>query len=180
MFNSENQDMPGQGFNSGEGLGGNLVQEGNMNEGEQGQNQFDQDPNYMEQNQNPQTINSDHSLHIDKKFDDFTKSKKFMENENKLNQKMNTFLDEKVKIPANKLLGYLFFTNKILLLTTFTEFIFQRFDVVTLFLCIVVILIELEIFSRKHLYKWLAVLMFSFLLDALVLIDIAPVSILLF
>lgn len=66
--------------------------------------------------------------------------------------------------------------NKILLLITFTEFLFQRFDVVTLFLCLVVIFIELDIFSHKHLYKWLIVLISSLLLDALVLIDISPVS----
>ena len=76
----------------------------------------------------------------------------------------------------SKFAGWIFWINKILLLTTFTEFLFQRFDIVTLFLCIVVILIELEIFTHKHLYIWLAVLVFSFILDAFVLIDIAPVS----
>ena len=66
--------------------------------------------------------------------------------------------------------------NKILLFLTFTEFLFQRFDIVTLFLNVVIILIELGVFSQKHLYKWLMVLIGSLLLDALVLLDISPVS----
>ena len=69
--------------------------------------------------------------------------------------------------------------NKILFLTTFTEFLFQRFDIVTLFLCIVIILIEAKIFSHKHLYKWLIVLVSTLLLDALVLLDISPVRLIL-
>ena len=47
---------------------------------------------------------------------------------------------------------------------------------VTLFLCIAILFLELEIFSQKHLYKWLIVLLGSILLDALVLIDVSPVS----
>ena len=66
--------------------------------------------------------------------------------------------------------------NKILLLSTFTEFLFQRFDIVTLFLSFVIILIELGVFTHKHMYKWLLVLLGSLLLDALVLLDISPVS----
>ena len=66
--------------------------------------------------------------------------------------------------------------NKILLLTTFAEFLFQRFDVITLFISLVIIFIELGIFSHKHIYKWILVLLGSLLLDALVLLDISPVS----
>ena len=66
--------------------------------------------------------------------------------------------------------------NKILMLSTLTEFLFQRFDIVTLFLCFVIILLEIGIFSHKHIYKWLLVLLGSLLLDALVLLDISPVS----
>ena len=44
----------------------------------------------------------------------------------------------------------------------------------------VVVLIEIGVFTHKHLYKWLAVLICSLLLDALVLIDISPVSLILF
>ena len=62
------------------------------------------------------------------------------------------------------------------MLTTFTEFIFQRFDIVTLFLSFVILLIEIGIFTHKHIYKWLLVLLGSILLDALVLIDIPIVS----
>ena len=66
--------------------------------------------------------------------------------------------------------------NKILMLSPFTEFLFQRFDIVTLFLNFVIILIELDIFSHKHMYKWIMVLLGSLLLDALVILDISPVS----
>ena len=66
--------------------------------------------------------------------------------------------------------------NKILLLSTMTEFLFQRFDIVTLYLNLVIISIELGIFSQKHIYKWLLVLIGSLILDALVLLDISPVS----
>ena len=62
------------------------------------------------------------------------------------------------------------------MLSTFTEFLFQRFDIVTLFLCFVIILIEIGVFTHKHMYKWLIVLMASLLLDSLVLLDISPVS----
>jgi hypothetical protein len=62
------------------------------------------------------------------------------------------------------------------MLSTFIEFLFQRFDIVTLFLNLVIILIEIGIFSHKHIYKWLLVLLSSLLLDALVLLDISPVS----
>jgi hypothetical protein len=70
--------------------------------------------------------------------------------------------------------------NKILLLSTLTEFLFQRFDVITLLLNLVIIANEVGIFSNKHIYKWLIVLIASLLLDALVLIDISPVSKILF
>ena len=72
--------------------------------------------------------------------------------------------------------GFTFIVNKILFLTTFTEFIFQRFDIVTLFLTIAIIFIELQMFSEKHLYKWLLVLISTLILDALVILDISPVS----
>ena len=178
MYNSEEmQDNQEQGFNNNEGLGNNLVPEGSGNyEGEQGQNQFQQDLNYMPQNENPQTIKSDHSFHVDKMIDDYSKNSQFVEKEKNLSRQLDKILKDKTGYTIDKCTGFLFMINKILLLITFTEFIFQRFDVVTLFLCIVIIMIELEIFSHKHLYKWLLVLVSSFLLDALVLIDISPVS----
>ena len=85
-------------------------------------------------------------------------------------------LKEKSNFTLSSFVVHIFMLNKILLLITFTEFLFQRFDIVTLFLCIIVLLIELEIFTHKHLYIWLAVLVFTIILDAFVLIDIAPVS----
>ena len=103
------------------------------------------------------------------------KGESFGQKERTLNQQIDQILQTK-GFSLSKFASWIFWINKILLLTTFTEFLFQRFDIVTLFLCIVVILIELEIFTHKHLYIWLAVLVFSFILDAFVLIDIAPVS----
>ena len=66
------------------------------------------------------------------------------------------------------------------MLVTFTEFLFQRFDVITLFLNLVIIFIELGVFTHKHMYKWLLVLLISLLIDALVLLDISPVSLIFF
>ncbi len=159
-----------------EGLGGNLVPEGNMNfegEGEQGENQFQQSfP--REQNQH---ASNDNSFNIGRKIDDFSRSENFMKKEKAISDQLDQILKGKSSFSISKLSKYIFGINKILFLTTFIEFLFQRFDIVSLFLCIAVIFIELEIFTHKHLYKWLIVLLSSILLDALVLIDISPVSI---
>ena len=104
-----------------------------------------------EENPNQNQFNQspdDNSFHMDKKLDDLTSNDNFVQKEKVIRDKLDQIL----------------------------KFLFQRFDVVTLFLCLVVIFIELEIFSHKHLYKWLIVLISSILLDALVLIDISPVS----
>ena len=160
----------GQDFNH-EDLENNLVQEGQVNfEGE-----HQPEENYNQQIESPQAPGSDHSFHIDKKFDDFTKGESFGQKERTLNQQIDQILQTK-GFSLSKFASWIFWINKILLLTTFTEFLFQRFDIVTLFLCIIVLLIELEIFTHKHLYIWLVVLVFTIILDAFVLIDIAPVS----
>ena len=151
-----------------QGLGNNLVGEENINYG--GENE------YQQHNEKPPTLESDHSFNVDKKFDNFVQNDNFAQREKKINQELDRILQEKSGFSISKVAGYTFMMNKILFLTTFTEFLFQRFDVVTLFLCIAVIFIELEIFSHKHLYKWLLVLISSFLLDAFVLLDISPVS----
>ena len=175
------QNNQGRGFNINQGLGNNLVGEENLNyEGEPGENQYQQDPMNIAQNERPQNFGSENSFNVDKKFDDFIQNDNFAQQEQKINKQLDRILQEKSGFSISKVAGYTFMMNKILLLTTFTEFLFQRFDVVTLFLCIVVILIEIEIFTHKHLYKWLAVLICSLLLDALVLIDISPVSLILF
>jgi hypothetical protein len=141
-------------------------------EGEENQNQFHQ------QNQNEQNHQSadDNSFHMDKKLDDLTSNDNFVQKEKAIRDKLDQILKEKSSFTLSSFVVHIFMLNKILLLITFTEFLFQRFDVVTLFLCLVVIFIELDIFSHKHLYKWLIVLISSILLDALVLIDISPVS----
>ena len=141
-------------------------------EREENQNQFHQ------QNQNEQNHQSadDNSFHMDKKLDDLTSNDNFVQKEKAIRDKLDQILKEKSSFTLSSFVVHIFMLNKILLLITFTEFLFQRFDVVTLFLCLVVIFIELDIFSQKHLYKWLIVLISSILLDALVLIDISPVS----
>ena len=154
------------------GLGNNLVGEENINYG--GENE------YQQHNEKPPTLESDHSFNVDKKFDNFVQNDNFAQREKKINQELDRILQEKSGFSISRVAGYTFMMNKILFLTTFTEFLFQRFDVVTLFLCIVVVLIEIGVFTHKHLYKWLAVLICSLLLDALVLIDISPVSLILF
>ena len=141
-------------------------------EREENQNQFHQ------QNQNEQNHQSadDNSFHMDKKLDELTSNDNFVQKEKAIRDKLDQILREKSSFTLSSFVAHIFMLNKILLLITFTEFLFQRFDVVTLFLCLVVIFIELDIFSHKHLYKWLIVLISSILLDALVLIDISPVS----
>ena len=177
MDQEEIQENTGRGYDNNPGLEGNLVPENNAQfEEEQGFDQFNQDANQMAQNEKPERIGSDHSFHVDRMIDDYSRNEKFAEKEKNISQHVDRFLQEKAGYSLSAFTGYIFNINKILFLTTFTEFLFQRFDVVTLFLCIAVIFIELEIFSRKHLYKWLLVLISSFLLDAFVLLDISPVS----
>ena len=177
MESEEIQENTGRGYNNNEDLGGNLVPENNAQyEGEQGFNQYQQGTNQMAQNEKPEQMGSDNSFHVDRMIDDFSRNEKFEQKEKNITSQLDKILQEKAGYTLSTCTGYIFTLNKILFLTTFTEFLFQRFDVVTLFLCIAVIFIELEIFSHKHLYKWLLVLISSFLLDAFVLIDISPVS----
>lgn len=158
----------------------NTGRDNQLNEGfnnqEDGLDPFQQDPNQMMQDEKPNRIGTDNSLRLGNMIDEITKNEKFEKKEKEIHDKLNQIVNEKMPSLSNND-KYIFIINKIILLTTFTEFLFQRFDVVTLFLCIVVIFIELNIFTHKHLYKWLLVLISSFLLDAFVLIDISPVSI---
>jgi hypothetical protein len=158
----------------------NTGRDNQLNEGfnnqEEGLDPFQQDSNQVNQDEKPNRIGTDNSLRLGNMIDEITKNEKFEKKEKEINDKLNQIMNEKMPSLSNND-KYIFIINKIILLTTFTEFLFQRFDVVTLFLCIVVIFIELKIFTHKHLYKWLLVLISSFLLDAFVLIDISPVSI---
>lgn len=176
MDPEEIQENTGRGYDNNEGLGGNLVQENNAQfEGEQEFDQYNQDPNQMAQNENQnvsEVIIVSTLIELLMIFQEMKNSLK----KRKLKSTCGQIFTRKAGYSLSTCTGYIFTINKILLLTTFTEFLFQRFDVVTLFLCIAVIFIELEIFSHKHLYKWLLVLISSFLLDAFVLLDISPVS----
>ena len=123
-----------------------------------------------------QQTGEENSFHVDQFIEKMQNNPNFSQKENEISQKLDEIFRAKTGKPFSAFSGYVFLANKILLFLTFTEFIFQRFDIVTLFLNIVIILIELGIFNQKHLYKWLMVLIGSLLLDALVLLDISPVS----
>lgn len=175
MYNQDEiQNDTNRAYNSNnEGLDKNLMNEGNNNlEGEQGQAQFHQS---FPKEQNHQSAD-DNSFHVDRMIDDFSRTENFNKREQEISNQIDQILQSKSGFSITSFTKNIFMLNKILLLITFAEFLFQRFDVVTLFLCIILILIESEIFSNKHFYKWLIVLIGSLLLDAFVLIDVSPVS----
>jgi hypothetical protein len=167
MYDSNAQDDTGRGYNNQEGLGGNLVQESNVMA--EGEDQFQSNQIATQQTTN------DNSFHVGEFIEKIQNNPNFSQRENEISQKLDEIFREKTGKPLSAFSGYVFLANKILLILTFTEFLFQRFDIVTLFLNIVIILIELGVFNQKHLYKWLMVLIGSLLLDALVLLDISPV-----
>ena len=167
MYDSNAQDDTGRGYNNQEGLGGNLVQESNVMA--EGEDQFQSNQIATQQTTN------DNSFHVGEFIETIQNNPNFSQRENEISQKLDEIFREKTGKPLSAFSGYVFLANKILLILTFTEFLFQRFDIVTLFLNIVIILIELGVFNQKHLYKWLMVLIGSLLLDALVLLDISPV-----
>ena len=159
-------------------MAGENLSEGNQNFEGDGEGENDQNQNQFQQNfqtEQNQPSPDDNSFHMDKRLDDLTSNDNFAQKEKAVRDKLDQILKEKSSFTLSSFVAHIFMLNKILLLITFTEFLFQRFDIVTLFLCLVVIFIELDIFSHKHLYKWLIVLISSLLLDALVLIDISPV-----
>ena len=159
-------------------MAGENLSEGNQNFEGDGEGENDQNQNQFQQHfqiEQNQPSPDDNSFHMDKRLDDLTSNDNFAQKEKAVRDKLDQILKEKSSFTLSSFVAHIFMLNKILLLITFTEFLFQRFDVVTLFLCLVVIFIELDIFSHKHLYKWLIILISSLLLDALVLIDISPV-----
>jgi hypothetical protein len=143
---------------------------------------YQQDDNYQQDQQyqgNDNLLNQpgdENSFHLGKYIDKFQESPQFNEKEKQLSQKIDDFIRTKTGKTLSDYTKYIFLVNKILMITTFIEFLFQRFDIVTLFFCCVLIFIELEVFTYKHIYKWLLVLIGSLFLDAIVLIDISPVS----
>ena len=168
MYNG--QDETGRDNDNNIGLNGNLVQEGNIPEEGDFQNQLQLGTSGAGHIQ----TGSENS--IDKYIEKFHNNPKFSEKEKEFSQKVDNFIKSKTGKTFSSFSGYIFMANKILLLSTMTEFLFQRFDIVTLYLNLVIISIELGIFSQKHIYKWLLVLIGSLILDALVLLDISPVS----
>lgn len=168
----DNQEETNNRYNNGGDFGGNLVQEEKMHqEGED----YQQD-NRMDMNDLTPQNGDENSFHMSQYIEKMENNPEFSKKENILSQKLDEILTAKTGQPFSAFSGNVFLANKILLLSTLTEFLFQRFDIVTLFLSIVIILIELSIFNKKHMYKWLLVLIGSLLLDVLVLLDISPVS----
>ena len=163
------------------GIGGNLVHEGNLlAEGEEIGGEFQTDPHPLSTNNFSGKAIDDNSFHMDKCIEKIHENPRFSEKEREFSQKVDNFIKSKTGKSISTFSGYIFIVNKILMLVTFTEFLFQRFDVITLFLNLVIIFIELGIFTHKHIYKWLLVLLISLLIDALVLLDISPVSLISF
>ena len=171
------QDETGRDYNNQVELGGNLVQEGNiMAEGEEIEGQYQPEQQYVTNEVPGQTVEDNNSFHVGQYIEKINQDPKFSEKEKQISQKVDDFIRSKTGKSISAYSGYIFMVNKILMLSTFTEFLFQRFDIVTLFLCCVIVFIELRVFTQKHMYKWLIVLVCSLLLDALVLLDISPVS----
>ena len=163
----------GQKYLDGEENDKNFNQQNNGEIGEGKENEPQEQPNLdggptgREEDEN--------SFHIDKCLEKVYRNPKFSEREQKINDRIDDLVHKVTQKPVFK--NYIFLVNKILLFTTLSEFLFQRFDIVTLLLCVVIILIEIGVFTYKHLYKWIFVLIGSILLDSFVLIDVAPVNI---
>ena len=144
----DDKENTGKEYTSQEELGGNLVQESNVvAEGET----FPQEQIQYTSTDMRQT-KGDNSFHMDKYFENFHENPKFSEKEREFSQKVDNFIKSKTGKSISAFPQYIFLVNKILMLTTFLEFLFQRFDIVTLFLNIVIILIEIGVFSHKWIY----------------------------
>ena len=173
----DNQGQPDIDYGNQLGLGGNFVQEGNiLAEGEEVVGQFQTDTQQFATNDlSPKSIN-DNNLNVNKYIEIIQDNLNISEKEKELSQKVDNFVKSKTGKTLSAFTDYIFLINKILMLSTFTEFLFQRFDIVTLFFIFALILIEIGVFSYNHTYKWLFVLLGSLVLDALVLLDIPIVS----
>ena len=173
----DNQGESGVGNGSQRVLGNNIVHEGNLlADGEELAGEMQTAPQQFGTNDFSSKINDDNSFHMDKCIEKIHENPRFSQKEKEFSQRIDNFIKSKTGKSISNFTNYIFIVNKILLLTTFTEFLFQRCDIITMFLSLVIILIELGIFSHKHIYKWLLVLIASILFDALVLLDISPVS----
>ena len=173
----DNQGQPEVTYGSQEGLGGSYVQEGNvLPEGEEIVGQFQTDNQQFDTNDlSPKSFN-DNNIQINNYIEKIHENLNFSEKEKQLSQKIDNFIQSKTGKTLSAFSGKIFLVNKIILLTTFTEFLFQRFDIVTLFISMALLFIEMGVFSYNHMYKWLLVLLGSLLLDAIILLDIPIVS----
>ena len=172
----DNQGQPELDNENQMGLGGNYVREGNiLADGEEVIGQFQTDTQQFATNDlSPKSFNNNSILpnYIEKIHDNLNINEK----EKELSQKVDNFIQSKTGKTFSAFSGYIFLVNKILMLSTFSEFLFQRFDIVTLFFTFSLIFIEIGVFNYDHIYKWLFILLGSLILDALVLLDIPIVS----
>lgn len=125
-----------------------------------------------------QNTYDENSLHLGEMLDKIPQNPQFKQKESEFARKIEDFVVSKmgnseIKAKWDKIA---FAFNYFLMLGTFLEFIFQRFDVPTLTLCFIIFFIKLGLFQKKHLYKWLFYLLFTVCLDVLVILDIFPVS----
>lgn len=118
------------------------------------------------------------SLQLDKVFDKNLANPNYIEKEAEYTKKIEDLIDQKTgnnKITSNwPKITYFF--NKILLGTILFEGLLDRFDIVGLTMCFVIFFIEINFYHQKHLYKWVAVLICSVIIDVLVFLDILFVS----
>ena len=92
----ENQDNTGRGYINDQGFEGKFVQEGSEQyQNEQGDEQFQQEQNQISPNEKLQPIGSDHSFHLDKKIDNFTKNENFNKKEKDISNKLDEIYQNK-------------------------------------------------------------------------------------
>lgn len=131
---------------------------------------------------NNQNYYDENSLHLGEMIDKIPQNEKFKQKESEFAQKVEDFVVSRlgntdIKAKWDKIA---FAFNYFLMLGTFLEFIFQRFDIPTLSLCFIIFFIKLGFFHKKHLYKWIFYLLLTICLDIIVILDIFPVSLYLF
>jgi hypothetical protein len=108
------------------------------------------------------------SLQLDKYIEKIHENPDFTKKEEiyikKLEDKIKQIIGDKVVDNWQKLIEKV---NFILLLLTIIEFILDRFDIMSLTLCFALIFIKIELFHKKHLYKWILTFCISLGIDAL-------------
>lgn len=96
-----------------------------------------------------------------------TENPDFTQKEHQYKEKIDEFIG---KTPGKEILTktdfFTFLGNKILFCTTVFEFLLQRSDYLTLFLCLFIFFLEIQKADKKYLYKILFLLIISIIFDA--------------